>query len=144
MPRTVTVLQQLFSQIGGETSSQSRIGAYSAAIPFIARHPWFGRGFQTFFPQTYFFVDNQYLTSLIETGFAGSLALIALFATGWFVARSTRRMTGDLKTRDLMQCFAASVAGAAVSFSTFDALSFVIAPGLWSALDAHTCQNRQN
>jgi O-antigen ligase len=130
VPRMVTVLQQLFSQIGAETSSQSRIGAYSAAIPFIAGHPWFGRGFQTFFPQTYFFVDNQYLTSLIETGFVGLLALLALFVTGWCLARSARRSVTDPKTRDLLQCLAGSVAVAAVSFSTFDGLSFTIATGL--------------
>jgi O-antigen ligase len=120
----------LISHFSTDSSITSRTTAYASAASLIARHPWLGQGFQTFFPQSYFFIDNQYLTSMIETGFAGALALTALFATGWFVARSTRRMAFDVKTRDLMQCFAASVAAAAVSFSTFDALSFVIAPGL--------------
>ncbi len=128
--RILGVLYQLFSQIGAESSSTSRIGAYSRAVPFIAQHPWFGRGFQTFFPQTYFFADNQYLTSLIETGIVGLLALLALLATGWFAARSARRAIPDVQTRDLLQCLAASVAAAAVSFSTFDALSFATATGL--------------
>jgi O-antigen ligase len=120
----------LIGHFSTDTSITSRTAAYSSAVPLIADHPWFGQGFQTFFPQTYFYIDNQYMTSVIETGFVGSLCLVALFATGWFVARSARRMACDLKTRDLMQCFAASVAAAAVSFATFDALSFVIAPGL--------------
>ena len=68
----------LFGHIGTDTSIASRTGAYSAAAPFIAEHPWFGHGFQTFFPQTYFFVDNEYLISLIETGVVGLLALLAL------------------------------------------------------------------
>ena len=119
-----------FGHIGTDTSIASRTGAYSAAAPFIAEHPWFGHGFQTFFPQMYFFVDNEYLTSLIETGVVGLLALLALFATGWFTARSARLAAADAQSRDLAQCLAASVAAAAVCFGTFDALSFTIAPGL--------------
>jgi len=121
---------ELIGQFTTDSSITSRTAAYSSAAPLIASHPWFGQGFQTFFPQTYFFIDNQYLTSVIETGFAGVLALVALFATGWFVARSGRRLACDGQTRDLMQCFAASVAAAAISFATFDALSFVIAPAV--------------
>jgi polysaccharide biosynthesis protein PslJ len=120
----------LISNFTTDSSITSRTSAYSAAASLIAKHPWFGQGFQTFFPQTYFFIDNQYLTSLIETGIVGALCLLALFVTGWFVARSARRMASDTSTRDLMQCLAASVAAACVSFSTFDTLSFVIAPGL--------------
>jgi O-antigen ligase len=120
----------LIDHFGTDTSITSRTAAYSSAISLIAEHPWLGQGFQTFFPQNYFFVDNQYLTSMIETGFAGALSLLALFATGWFVVRSARRTSCDPRTCDLLQCLAASVAAAAVSFATFDALSFVIAPGL--------------
>ncbi|HUK69813.1 MAG TPA: O-antigen ligase family protein [Streptosporangiaceae bacterium] len=129
-PKVLSSFGQLIGNIGTDTSISSRTQAYSSAVPYIAGHPWFGLGFQTFFPQTYFFVDNQYLTSLIETGFVGALSVLALFVTGWFVARSARRAACDTRTRDLMQCLAASVAAAAVSFSTFDALGFVIAPGL--------------
>jgi O-antigen ligase len=129
-PGVVKVFSTLFGQIGTDQSSRSRTGAYAAAAPFISQHPWFGRGFHTFFPQTYFFVDNQYLTSLIETGIVGLLALVALLATGWFTARSARLMSMDARSRDLAQCLAASVAAAAVSFATFDGLSFTIASGL--------------
>jgi len=129
-PSMLSSFGDLMSHFSSDSSITSRTAAYSSAGSLIAAHPWFGQGFQTFFPQTYFYVDNQYVTSTIETGLAGVLCLVALFITGWFVARSARRMACDIKTRDLMQCFAASVAAAAVSFSTFDALSFVIAPGL--------------
>jgi O-antigen ligase len=129
-PSVLRVFGILFGQIGTDQSSKSRTGAYAAAAPYIAQHPWFGRGFQTFFPQTYFFVDNQYLTSLIETGIFGLLALLALLATGWFTARSARLAVTDPRSRDMAQCLAASVAAAAVSFVTFDGLSFTIAAGL--------------
>ena len=129
-PSMLSGFAGLFGQLGTDSSSLSRTDAYTAAVPFITHHPWLGQGFQTFFPQTYFFVDNQYLTSLIETGFIGMMALMALFVTGWCTARSARRAALDAQTRDLGQCLAASVAAGALSFATFDALSFTIAPGM--------------
>ena len=130
VPSMLAVFQQLFGQIGAESSSVSRINAYASAVPFISAHPWFGQGFQTFLPQVYFFVDNQYLTSLIETGIVGLLALVGLLATGWYAARAARRAVSGAQARDLMQCLAASVVSAGVSFATFDALGFAIATGL--------------
>ena len=61
----------LSASSGTDQSSKSRTNAYSEAVPYIAHHPWFGQGFGTFLPKTYFFVDNQYLTSLLEIGFVG-------------------------------------------------------------------------
>jgi len=130
IPRMVTLLYQLFTHIGNEASSQSRIQAYSASVPFIAHHPWLGQGFGTFLPQTYFFIDNEYITMLIETGVAGLAALLVLLATGFAVVRRGRRRLADPRRRDLLQSLAAAVAATAVSFATFDALSFAIATGL--------------
>jgi polysaccharide biosynthesis protein PslJ len=120
----------LFSEVGSDASSTSRTDAYSSAAPFIAEHPWLGRGFGTFLPQTYFFTDNQYLHTLIETGVIGLLALLALFATGWFTARSARRASADPQVRHLAQCLAAAVLAAAVAFFTLDAFSFMIISGI--------------
>jgi len=133
-PSLVSSFAALFGQLGTDQSSLSRADAYSEAAPYITAHPWLGQGFQTFFPQTYFFVDNQYLTSLLETGVLGFLALVGCFATGWFTARSLRATAVDARTRDLGQCLAASMAAAAVCFGSFDALSFSIAAGLFFLL----------
>lgn len=121
----------IFSELGKDTSTTSRTGALAAAVPMITQHPWFGQGLQTFFPQTLFFVDDQYLTSLIETGVFGLLALLALFATGWHAARSVRLSAADQATRDLARCLTAVMAVAVLSFATFDVLSFSIASGLY-------------
>jgi hypothetical protein len=129
-PGLLAHFSQLFGQLGTDQSSMSRAGAISLAAPFVAHHPWFGQGFQTFFPQTYFFVDDQYITTLIETGIVGAVALLALFVTGWLTARSARLAASDATSRDLAQCLAASVAVAAACFATFDVLAFSIASGL--------------
>jgi len=123
-------IKTLFFGISGDTSTTSRTGAWSSASPFIAQHPWFGHGFETFFPATYFFTDDQYLNTLIETGFVGLLVLFGMLATGWFTSRSARRACADEDDRDLAQCMAASVAVAIVSFGTFDALSFPMMAGM--------------
>jgi O-antigen ligase len=134
VPRFLADFGTAFGQLGADQSSKSRSSAISAAMPFITHHPWLGQGFQTFFPQTYFFVDDQYLTALIETGALGTAALIGLFVTGWLSARRARAMAGDARTRDLAQSLAAAVVAAAVFFASFDALSFSIASGLFFLL----------
>ncbi len=123
-------IYNLFTHFSSDNSTASRTGALSAAGVYVAQHPWFGRGFGTFLPQTYFFMDDQYLGTIIETGVIGLLTLLGLFVTGWLTARSARRLTTVPEDRDLAQCLAASVAVGAVAFATFDALSFPIAAGL--------------
>jgi polysaccharide biosynthesis protein PslJ len=130
VPSLVPLLYQLFATTGAESSSTSRLDAYSSAGPFITAHPWLGEGFGTFLPQTYFFVDDQYLTSLIETGMLGLLVLLTLFGLGCYLARSARRSCPDEKTRDLLQCLAVSVVTVALSFFTFDALGFATFSGM--------------
>jgi O-antigen ligase len=133
-PSVLSSFGKLFGQLGSDQSTRSRTGALSAAVPFITHHPWFGQGFHTFFSQTYFFVDDQYVTSLIETGVIGTLALVALFVTGWTMARSTRAAAADAQAKDLAQCLAASTVAAAVCFATFDGLSFSIEAGTFFLL----------
>ena len=120
-----------FSQLGSDTSTTSRANALSHAAPVIAGHPWFGQGLATFNPQVYFFVDDQFVTSLIETGVIGLLALLGIFASGWFLTRSLRIAAPDPKTKDLARCLAASLAVAVSCFATFDVLSFSIASGVF-------------
>jgi O-antigen ligase len=120
-------IRNLFLSVGSDSSTTSRTMAFAHAGPLIAAHPWFGQGFGTFEPLVYFYTDDQYLNSLIEIGIVGLVALLALFCTGWVLARSARRATADGEIRHLAQCLAASVAAMAVTYATFDALYFPMA-----------------
>jgi polysaccharide biosynthesis protein PslJ len=130
VPSLITTLADLVLNISADSSAQSRTRAIAMSWSYISQHPWLGHGFSTFLPQTYFFVDDQYVTSTIETGFIGLLSLIMLFVVGWVITRSARRGAGDAEGRHLAQCLAASVAAAAISFSDYDALAFPMASGL--------------
>jgi O-antigen ligase len=129
-PGLLGTFRTLFATLSGDTSTTSRTSALSMAFPYVSQHPWFGRGFGTFFPATYFFTDDQYLLSIIEIGVVGLLALLALFITGLVTAQKVRRATTDPETRDLGQSLTATIAVAMVAFGTFDALSFNMAAGL--------------
>jgi len=130
IPGLLGEFRSLFGQVGTDTSSTSRTGAFSRAMPFVSMHPWLGRGFGTFLPATYFFTDDQYLLSLIEIGFIGLFALLGLFITGYMCARNARRLSTSPEARDLAQTMAAAVAVPIVAFATFDATSFAMAASL--------------
>src|SRR5260370_19679235 len=70
-PGLLASFTAIFVHLVTDSSTTSRANAIPAAAAMIAQHPWLGQGFQTFFPQSHFFVDDQFITSLIETGFAG-------------------------------------------------------------------------
>jgi polysaccharide biosynthesis protein PslJ len=130
IPGLIGTITGLFLSIGSDSSAQERTNAFGLASPFISQHPWFGQGFGTFQPQIYFFTDDQYLGSLIETGIVGVLALITLFVVGWTITRRARKAVVDDELRHLAQCLAAPIAVALVSYATFDAFAFPMAAGL--------------
>ena len=126
----VSTLGDLFLKISSDPSTASRTKAIGLAWSYVVQNPWLGRGFGTFQPATYFFVDDQYISSIIATGIIGLVALVMIFVAGWVTARAARRLLVNAESRDLAQCLAASVAVAAVLFTSYDALSFPMASGL--------------
>jgi polysaccharide biosynthesis protein PslJ len=121
------IIIQIFT---GSSSTDSRTHAITGAMSLIPQHPWFGVGFGTFSPLIYFYTDDQYVNSSIEIGLVGLATLLTLFVTGWLMSRTLRRSVHEPELRDFAQCLAGALAAAAVSFSTFDALSFKMAAGL--------------
>ena len=123
-PRMLGALTGLFSNAGSDPSIEGRTEDYVIVSRYIVDAPLFGRGFFTFLPERYTFLDNQYLMSLIDSGVVGAAALVALFVVGMGTARGARARSDDPAVRDLGQALAASLAGTMIAFGTFDALSF--------------------
>jgi O-antigen ligase len=129
-PGLLGTIRNLFLNFGTDPSVTSRTDDYARIPQFIDQHPFFGRGFQTFLPKDFFFVDNQYIISVIETGFVGLAVTLMLFATAIGLAFQARRWALDDEERLLGQTMMASIAGAAFAFATFDFLSFELAAGV--------------
>jgi polysaccharide biosynthesis protein PslJ len=136
VPGLVGTVVSLFTYFGSDPSINQRLGDYSAAAPYIAAAPLFGRGFHTWIPSglgpgsLQFVTDNQYLLSLLETGLVGLIALLGVVVGGVMLARYARQRSSDARSRDLAQSLATSMVVATVAFATFDALSFPIVRGL--------------
>jgi O-antigen ligase len=130
-PSFLAAFGKIFGQLGTDTSTTSRTDALSLAGSLIGAHPWFGMGLATFDPQHAFYVDDQLVTSLIETGVFGLIALLGVLVAGWYVARRLRMAEMPQRTRDLGQALIASIAVATIFFASFDVLSFSIASSLF-------------
>jgi hypothetical protein len=104
--------------IAGRTEDYAEIPRLMAG--FVA----FGRGLGTFEPTAYFYLDNQYLGSLLEGGVLGLATLIITYVVGFCVARGVRHRSDDQSMRGLGEALAASIAAFAISAAIFDELSF--------------------
>jgi hypothetical protein len=108
-----------------DSSITGRLDDYAFIPGLLQDHWWFGRGFGTFEPTVYFWLDNQYLMSLITGGVLGLLALVAVFVIGASVARGARKRFTARTDRDLAQAIAASIFAVAVAAGTLDLFSFL-------------------
>ena len=124
VPGLVGTLRSLVFVGSGDPSIAGRTEDY-AKIPALLDGHWvFGRGLGTFQPDVYFFLDNQYLGSLLEGGWILLGAVVMLLIVGMGVARGARKRSADPGIRSLGQALAAGLAGLAASGATFDKFSF--------------------
>jgi hypothetical protein len=138
LPGTIGGLKQSFFPEGGliadqstnpGTRGQGRVADLAPALAEFKDHPVLGQGFGSRVvdgenPNAQI-LDNQWLVSLLETGFVGVLALALLFT------RTVRRLARAAKVKAaersgwLFTALAASIASFAVGMFTYDAFSFV-------------------
>jgi polysaccharide biosynthesis protein PslJ len=126
-------IKNMFLNMSDDPSYQGRTMDYVLVGRMVGDAPWFGHGLGTFDPSVYFILDNQYLGTLIETGFVGLTGMIVLFLVGLFTARSVRRISrqaGLGTLGDLGGAFGASMLVFITTFITFDALAFRMVTGL--------------
>lgn len=131
VPGVLGTLRSLFMNYKDDPSYQGRIADYAVADQLISERPWLGRGPGTFFPSKYFFLDNQYLGTILTSGYIGLAALLLVILGVMVMAFATARLATDPVTKELGQALAAMVVAAAVTSYTFDSLSFPGFAGLF-------------
>jgi len=124
VPGLLGTLRSLFTAGDSDPSIAGRTEDYARIPGLMSGHWLFGRGLGTFQAAQYFYLDNQYLGSLLEGGIIGLVMLVVLFVVGMGVARGARKVSMDPTTRSLGQALAAGIAALAVSAGTFDELGF--------------------
>jgi hypothetical protein len=124
VPGLLGTIRALFVDAGVDPSITSRQGDYEFVNRVIAERPVFGRGFATFIPTRYDFLDNQYLLSLVETGFAGVTGFIVLVLGCAVVAGLVRSRSSNAADRSLAQALVAALLVVAATSAAFDFLSF--------------------
>lgn len=129
VPGLLGTILSLFRNMGSDPSVQNREADYPIVFRYIAERPWFGRGPGTFLPERYILLDNEMLGTIVSIGYVGFAALLGVFVTGFFLARSVSKHTPHPETRHLAQALAAGIVGAMVASLTFDSLGFPIFAG---------------
>ncbi|MEO3741905.1 O-antigen ligase family protein [Plantactinospora sp. B5E13] len=123
-PGLLATLKSLLLAGESDPSVQARVEDYDYVTPFIQERPWLGRGIGTFLPELYQLLDNQWLTTLVQTGIIGVVGLTVFFMSGVVVAGRVRRFARSERDRDLAAVLAVALGVAAVSGFTFDSMYF--------------------
>jgi len=117
-------------QYGGEGTGSGRLQDLGPSLSEWGRQPWVGQGYGTRLPseddrvRNALILDDQWLSSLLETGALGFIGLVWLF-TG--AVRRLRRLAShdDAEYGWLLTCLATSIVAYAVGMLTYDAFSFI-------------------
>jgi len=126
IPGLLGTILSFFRHTSDDPSVQGRTEDFARVEQFFSESPIWGRGFGTYTPVEYDFLDNQYFMTLIESGLIGLGALLLFFAVGFGLCAGVRRRATDEPTRTLAQALVASIAVHFVTFATYDALVFRI------------------
>ena len=110
--------------VNGETGNRAgRVADYPRIFAEVRDRPLLGRGFGTFNPDRFFFVDNQYLMLAAEVGLLGIAVFLNFFVASFRLLFRTGRSIGG-EIGDLAIALAASTAVFAVTTFTYDSFGF--------------------
>jgi O-Antigen ligase len=110
-------------------TTTDRTARYDAVTPDVLNHPLLGRGYESYDPQKYRILDNQYLDLLITVGLVGLLCYLAIFGAMMLAAHATIRGPDPRRSSLALGAFA-TVAAIAIASALFDVLSFPHVPYL--------------
>ncbi len=108
-------------------SSRDRLSDYEAIGPEVLNHPALGRGWQTYDPERYRVLDNEYLSILVGNGWLGVAGFALLLIAALVVCTSAIR-TGDPERAPPALAAAGVVAMVVVASATFDTIAFAVVP----------------
>jgi O-Antigen ligase len=108
-------------------STRDRTSDYEAIGPDVLNHPVIGRGWQTYDPERYRVLDNQYLSILIGNGWLGVGAFMLVLLAAFAVCTRAIR-TEDPARAPPALATAGAVAMMAVASATFDTIAFSVVP----------------
>jgi O-Antigen ligase len=127
----IGTLDRFFFAGTSDASVAHRVDNYPYAEALIRHAPWFGQGGGTYsagagavnLAQAHIF-DDQYLTTAVELGLFGLVALIFFLIWPAVAAFTTRFRTTDPEIRDLCAALLGAELAATVCSFTFDSLGF--------------------
>ncbi len=110
-------------------TTTDRTARYDAVTPDVLNHPLLGRGYESYDPQKYRILDNQYLDLLITVGLIGLVCYLAIFGAMMLAAHKTIRGPDPRRSSLALGAFA-TVMAIAIASALFDVLSFPHVPYL--------------
>lgn len=111
----------------GTLSSRDRLSDYEAIGPEVLNHPALGRGWQTYDPERYRVLDNEYLAILIGNGWLGVGAFAFLLIAALAICTRAIR-THDPARAPPALAVASVTMMMVVGSATFDTIAFPVVP----------------
>ena len=141
---TVGLISDFTGQSGDGIGIEGRTDDYDPVATLIRERPVLGRGLGYHDPEAAqlidgervraFYLDNQFLTELVNGGVVSFLATIALPLTGIRAGRRARALARDPRDAHLAYSVACALGVLALTWAFFDAFSFRASAGLFFLL----------
>jgi len=120
----VSTIATYFTLGSSDPSITHRTNNYTYVEQLVRQAPWFGTGGGTYIPTSLHILDNQYLTTTIELGLVGLVAVAFYFVLPVATALVARGRTADAELRTLCGALAGAALAATFCSGTFDSLYF--------------------
>lgn len=124
VPGLLGTVLAIFTGASSDDSITGRTDDYALINELWRAQPLLGFGLGTFRPEEYFFLDNQYLMSLVEGGVTLLVVTILFFVLGLGSARGAVRRAGAAVDASRAQAVGAALVAIAISGTFFDLFSF--------------------
>jgi O-antigen ligase len=126
-PKLVDVLVQTVAGSSKDSSIWSRLTKYEYVWTHFLAKPIGGQGLGTYLSGAQPYLDNQYLLTAVESGLPGLVGFVLLLGVPmWWAFRlwKSRKIESPPQVRDAAWALAVALLVCALSFGTYDGLTF--------------------